>query len=393
MVIGGVQKSLHNLLWAVHDQYDVTLCLFHASGVYMDQLPQNVRVIESKGLCRYLGVSQGQCKGVHKLIRGTLAGIAKVFGRSVAMKLVLAGERKMLGSYDCAISFLHNGNIHNFYGGVQEFVLNKIESDRKVAFLHCDYRNSGANHPVNNRLIARFDRIVACSDGCRSAFEAVLPELASKCVTVRNFHRFSEIRRMAEQGSVCFEGQLPNVVMVSRLSHEKGVERAVVAAANAKKQGFPMMLHIVGSGPMEPMLKETVKALQMEKNVIFHGQQSNPYGYMAAADLFLMSSFHEAAPMVIEEAVSLGIPVLTTDTTSSKEMVEQTGAGWVCDNCEESLSEMLCRILSDPEKLINKKKQLQQLRMDNTTAQEQLLHLFEESYENDRPHSPTGQDN
>lgn len=379
MVIGGVQKSLYNLLWAVHNQYDVTLCLFHASGAYIDKLPQNIRIIEAKGLCRYLGISQGQCKGMHKLIRGALAGIAKVFGRNIAMKLVLAGERRLAGHYDCAISFLHNGNIKNFYGGVQEFVLNKIAADRKVAFLHCDYRNSGANHPANNRLIAKFDRIVACSDGCRSAFEAVLPELAGKCVTVRNFHRFDEIHRMAERRPVCLEGQSLHVVMVSRLSHEKGIERAIAAAANAKQQGYPIMLHVVGGGPMEPMLKDTVKALQMEENVIFHGQQCNPYGYMAAADLFLMSSFHEAAPMVIEEAVSLGIPVLTTNTTSSKEMVEQTGAGWVCDNSEESLSEMLCNILSNPVKLKEKKKLLQQLRMDNAAAQEQLLHLIEES--------------
>ena len=154
-----------------------------------------------------------------------------------------------------------------------------------------------------------------------------------------------------------------------------------------------MTLHVVGSGLMESMLKETVKALQMEENVIFHGQQSNPYGYMAAADLFLMSSFHEAAPMVIEEAASLGIPILTTNTTSSNEMVVQTGAGWVCENSEESLSQMLCNILSNPTKLKEKKKQLQKLRMDNAAAQEQLQYLFEESYENDRPHLPAGQDN
>lgn len=381
MVIGGVQKSLYNLLWAVHDKYDVTLCLFHASGEYLDKLPENIRIIEAKGLCRYLGISQGQCKGVHKLIRGALASIAKIFGRNAAMKLVLAGERKVSGHYDCAISFLHNGNIKNFYGGVQEFVLKKTTADKKVAFLHCDYQNSGANHPANNRLLAEFDRIAACSDGCRRTLEAVLPAMARKCVTVCNFHRFDEIHYMAQQEPVHYEGEHPHVVMVSRLSHEKGIERAITAAARVMQQGYPMMLHIVGSGPMEPMLKETAKTLQMEKNVIFHGQQGNPYGYMAAADLFLMTSFHEAAPMVIGEAVSLGIPVLTTSTTSSQEMVTQAGVGWVCENNDEALSEMLFDILSNSQQLKDMKIRLQQLPVDNEVATQQLLYLIEEIHE------------
>lgn len=381
MVIGGVQKSLYNLLWAVHDKYDVTLCLFHASGEYLDKLPENIRIIEAKGLCRYLGISQGQCKGVHKLMRGALACVAKIFGRNAAMKLVLAGERKVPGHYDCAISFLHNGNIKNFYGGIQEFVLKKTTADKKVAFLHCDYQNSGANHPANNRLIAEFDMIAACSDGCRRAFEAVLPELAGKCVTVRNFHRFDEIHRMAQQEPVHYEGKHPHVVMVSRLAHEKGIDRAIAAAAQVKRQGYPIMLHIVGSGPMEPMLKETAKALRMEENVIFHGQQSNPYGYMVAADLFLMTSFHEAAPMVIEEAVSLGIPVLTTSTTSSQEMVTQAGVGWVCENSEEALSKRLFDILSNPQILKDMKIRLQQLSVDNEAAKQQLLYLIEGTHE------------
>ena len=35
MKIGGVQKSLCNLLWSVADQYDITLYLFAPIGAYM----------------------------------------------------------------------------------------------------------------------------------------------------------------------------------------------------------------------------------------------------------------------------------------------------------------------------------------------------------------------
>lgn len=381
MDIGGVQKSLYNLLWAIHDRYDVTLCLFRATGAYMDQLPPDIKIIECEGLFRYLGINQGRCRGIHKLIRGGLAVTAKLFGRNIAMKLVSAGEKSLLEQYDCAISFLHNGNIKNFYGGVQEFVLKKIRASKKIAFLHCDYGNCGANHPVNNRLIAQFDQIAACSDGCRRAFAAVLPELKDKCVTVRNFHRFGEIRSLAEQEPVIYEGSAPHVVMVSRLAHEKGIERAITAAAAVIQQGLPMTLHIVGNGPMEPMLRQKAQSLHIADRVIFHGAQNNPYRFMVGADLFLMTSFHEAAPMVIEEAVSLGIPVLSTRTTSSEEMVTKHGAGWVCENGQDSLTTALTEILSHPNSLTEKKCALRLQQPDNTTAQFQFINLIEDSNE------------
>lgn len=381
MAIGGVQKSLYNLLWAIHDQYDVTLCLFCAAGAYMDPLPPDIRIIECKGLFRYLGISQGQCRGIHKLVRGGLAFITRLFGRNAAMKLVLAGEKKLPEQYDCAIAFLHNGNIRNFYGGVQEFVLEKTVADRKAAFLHCDYSSCGSDHPDNHRLIARFDQIAACSDGCRRAFVSVLPELAEKCVTVRNFHRYEEIRELASRYREGYEGQGPHMIMVSRLAHEKGIERGIQAAAAAWSKGLPGMLHIVGGGPMEGVLREMTRRLHLEDRVIFHGQQDNPYRYMSGADLLLMSSVHEAAPMVIEEAISLGIPVLTTRTTSSEEMVTLANAGWVCENGQDALTAALTQILAQPELLQAKKRDLQNKNVDNTAAQTQFIHLIEEQHE------------
>ena len=40
MKIGGVQKSLCNLLWSVYDQYDITLFLFEPIGEYMKDIPE-----------------------------------------------------------------------------------------------------------------------------------------------------------------------------------------------------------------------------------------------------------------------------------------------------------------------------------------------------------------
>ena len=379
MKVGGVQKSLYNLLWEMDGKVDITLLLFGAVGPYMGKLPQSVKVIACDSLFRYLGISQGECRKhlPDALKRGALAAMTRLLGRSAVMKLLLASQKMLPETYDCAISFLHNGREGNFYGGTQEFVLHRIRAHRKVAFLHCDYRNCGANHQANNRLIGKVDRIAACSDGCRQAFAQVLPDLAGQCVTVRNCHRFDEIQALAEEDPLVYDNARLHVITVARLAHEKGVERAIEAVAYAARQGIEVTLHIVGSGAMEESLRQLALEQRTDAEFVFHGEQSNPYRYMKNADLFLLTSYHEAAPMVVEEARCLGLPVLTVETTSSHEMVTAQDCGWVCDNSQEALNASLTQILGDCAGLRHMGMKLRQRKMDNAAPVEQFLKLIE----------------
>lgn len=201
MKIGGIQKSLCNLLWAVSEEYNITLYLFSKSGEYIDQLPPTVQVKTCTSLFRFLGVSQSECENrlSDRLTRGVLATLCKLFGRPFVMRLISLSQESLPEEYDVAISYLQNGNIHSFYGGINEFVLQKVHAKKKISFLHCDYENCGANHPKNNALYPAFDKIAACSDGCRNAFLRVMPELEQKCVTVMNFHRYEQILSQSKQ--------------------------------------------------------------------------------------------------------------------------------------------------------------------------------------------------
>lgn len=376
MKVGGVQKSLYNLLWAIEGKYDITLCLFKKIGVYAEQLPPSVRIIEAKGPYSYLGMSQHECKGFDFLCRGVLVLLCRIFGRTKLLKLFKCRLPELEGQYDCAIAFLHNGRPKSFYGGVQDFVLRCTNSVKKVLFLHGDYCNCGSNHAENNRQIEQFDQIAACSEGCRAALVKKLPHLANRCVTVRNCHRFEEIRRLANCESVVYDENYVNIVLVARLSREKGIDRAIEALAYAQKLGAHAMLHIVGDGGEREMLQALTQKKNLDNYVIFYGEQSNPYRYMKHADLLLMTSYHEAAPMVIDEARSLGLPILTTRTTSAHEMVEEAGAGWVCDNTQEALNAALHEVLQDIGVLCQKRIALQGACTDNRSALGQFDNLL-----------------
>ena len=50
--------------------------------------------------------------------------------------------------------------------------------------------------------------------------------------------------------------------------------------------------------------------------------------------------------MVFGECVTLGVPIITTNTVSAKELVEQRNVGYVCENSEEGLYEILSKKIS-----------------------------------------------
>lgn len=380
MRVGGVQKSLYNLLWTLNDeeQYDITLLLFSKTGAYIESLPNNINIISCGGSFRYMGESQKHFGSNIKdaVIRGFLATVSRIFGRATAIRLMLLRQPALKGNYDCAISFLHNGKPNSFYGGVQDYVLNCINAEKKIAFLHCDYRKSGSDNANNNRMMVKFDKIAACSDGCRKAFLSVLGELKEKCVTVKNCHLFEEIKEMANEDPLDYDNTCINVITVARLSSEKGIERSIRAVAEAIARGCNVRFHIVGGGPKYGELVSFADEIGVYANVIFYGEQSNPYRYMKNADLLLLSSYHEAAPMVIDEARCLGIPVLTTETTSSEEMVTDVKCGWVCDNTQDALNEALCKIVSDIDSLFAMKNKLQNEEVNNEKAIAQFNKLI-----------------
>lgn len=379
MKIGGIQKSLYNLLWAIHDEYKITLLLFEKRGDLLKDLPSDVKVITCSSWFRYLGLSQAETNGSlkHMLIRGGLAALSKTFGRHIAMRLVLNTERGLSKEYDCAISFMHSEDDHLFYGGTNEFVLYKTKARRKAAFLHCDYVKAGGNSPHNNKLYRQFEYIAACSEGCRREFLKVLPELEKRCITVRNCHCYDVIRKMAEDDPVQYDNNMCNILFVGRLGAEKGVDRGIRALDHAVKKGYSAVLHVVGNGQEMNSLKNLVKELNLTHLVHFYGEQSNPYRYMRNADLLLLPSYHEAAPMVIDEAVSLGLPVLTTKTTSTLEMVLKRNAGWECENSQEGLNQSLEEILKTPNTLQRIKECLNDHSSDNEEAIKQFRKLVE----------------
>lgn len=366
--IGGVQKALVNLLWNIRERYDITLLLFWDGGEYRQELPPEVKVVTAGGAYRYLGMTKDDAVTVtDKLGRTVFAAISRLFGRKYAIALMGLGQKRLNG-YDAAISYLHNSSPKMFYGGCNDFVLKHVEAGKKVAFLHCDYLRCGADHEENGRQYSRFDLIAACSQGCADAFLQAQPKLRGKVQVVKNCHRFEQIQAAAEEAPVTLSQDRISVVTVARLGKEKGVERALRAIAQLGSEKEKLHYYIVGDGIQKPLLLKIMEEENLAQTVTLCGMLKNPYGYIRAADLLLIPSYSEAAPLVIGEAAALGTPVLSTETSSAREMIEAPGCGWVCDNSEEAMCQALRTLLAAPDRLREVREQLTEAVPDNDAA-------------------------
>lgn len=111
-----------------------------------------------------------------------------------------------------------------------------------------------------------------------------------------------------------FDNNYFNLMTIGRL--DIGKNHGLLIEAISKLNNPLLRLYIFGSGNLKNELEIKIKKLKLEKQVILAGFDSNPYKYLKKADLFIFGSSHEGFPNVLLEAMSCGLPILTTNCKS-----------------------------------------------------------------------------
>jgi len=105
------------------------------------------------------------------------------------------------------------------------------------------------------------------------------------------------------------------IISAGRLNKQKNYTLLLNSIALVKEK-LDIRLIILGQGEELPELKETAKSLKIEKIVDFLGFEENPYKYIAASDIFVLSSNWEGLPTVLIETLAIKTPIISTDCPS-----------------------------------------------------------------------------
>jgi glycosyltransferase involved in cell wall biosynthesis len=119
----------------------------------------------------------------------------------------------------------------------------------------------------------------------------------------------------------------PVVIAAGRLTLQKGFDRLIAAFAQVAERHPRWTLRICGDGPQRASLARQIMELGLSNNVFLLGPVDRLDLQMCSASLFVLSSRHEGLPMVMIEAMSLGLPVVSFDCPTGPRDVIGGGRG------------------------------------------------------------------
>jgi glycosyltransferase involved in cell wall biosynthesis len=168
---------------------------------------------------------------------------------------------------------------------------------------------------------ARFSRVVCIS--C-----AIQEDLLTRCgyafarnlQVIYNPHDIGAIQTLAGE-ALDPEDELffttKTVVFLGRLAGAKAPWHLINAFRSVINRGIRARLLFIGDGDPEVTryAELLVDTYDIGSHVVFLGRQSNPYKYLARADVLALSSHFEGTPNVIVEAIALGVPVVSSNCT------------------------------------------------------------------------------
>ena len=106
------------------------------------------------------------------------------------------------------------------------------------------------------------------------------------------------------------------IINVGRLNKQKGQWHLIRAFSKIVKLMPDARLLILGDGDLRDYLQKLINDYNLSKNIKLIGFVNNPYDYMRRADIFAFSSLFEGIANSVLEAISLGLPVVSTDCDS-----------------------------------------------------------------------------
>ncbi len=304
---GGAEKVLCDILSNFdYSRYYVDLLLVYKKGTHLAYIPKQVTL---------LSINE-QKKPLLERVFFRIKPLLDVIQKRKIRKLI---KPKV---YDTIVSFME-GPAAKYHSFIKDF------ADNNVSWIHTDLQKNHwssvfwKNLQEESFFYRSINNIACVSLGAKNAADALF-NLSGNSFVLYNLIDWNEINEKAQLQHV--QKNKFTVCNVGRLAPQKRQERIIEVAALLKDRGYDIDFWILGTGVLESALKDQVCKKNLTKSVHFLGFQTNPYPYIKAADVFLLTSDAEGYPLVVCEALCLGKAIVSTNVAGVEELLgNQTG--------------------------------------------------------------------
>lgn len=218
-----------------------------------------------------------------------------------------------------------------------------VKDKTKTILDFVEHRSSKMWKIINNSIINAADKVICISNHVKSCAALYRPDNLFVIPSLVNTH-----------GSI--SRSKGNYLFLGRLENHKHPDHAIEAVKKYNElYSQQMIIDVVGSGDM---FDELSAKYNEDKAVIFHGSVDNEQksDVLSNARLLILPSEREGLPKVVIEAMSFGVPSLTTDYpgNGTQFFVKEEGVGLVANPSIEDLAAKINDLEGDYQSYVNK---------------------------------------
>jgi glycosyltransferase involved in cell wall biosynthesis len=202
-------------------------------------------------------------------------------------------------------------------------------------------RRGTAKQAAIRRSHGKLSAVVVLTESDRREYRAALGD-ATRIVAIPN--------PVPALGGGVSDVSRPVVVAVGRLTAQKGFDRLIDVFADVTREAPDWTLHICGRGRDRRALQARIAKRGLAGKVILRGAVRDIGHELEQASLFVLSSRWEGFPMVLVEAMSKGLPIVSFDCrTGPADIVDHGRTGLLVPNGDrKALAGAMLELMRDP---------------------------------------------
>lgn len=206
---------------------------------------------------------------------------------------------------------------------------------------------SFVSRPKKVQILSKFfykwvDQVVTLTQKDKEQFD----KFHSKVIVIPNFSPFSIVPKSTFSSK--------QIVTIGRLTDQKNYLHLLKAWQKIYQMIPEWHLNIYGEGEHKKMLEDYIEQNSLQQ-VILKGSTSNVEDVYRNSDFFVMSSKYEGLPMVLVEAQSFGLPIISYNCPfGPAEIVQNDVNGFLVEDQNiQELSDAILTLAMSPEVLIS----------------------------------------
>lgn len=227
--------------------------------------------------------------------------------------------------------------VHFIASSADEFASEHIRSGGKV--FHAIRR-------MERDIIPQLDGIVYVSKSSQRSLLEWLPESSTvPSAVIGNF--------IAPTPSFPSQKSYADIVSIGALRALKNHRFLLEVLVEAKRAKRAVTLDVFGQGPDRKELTQLTKSLGLEREVRWRGFASNVRDFLPGYKIYVHSSYSEALPLAIIEAMAAGLPVIAGEVGGISEMGNSAKEirFWPLDDPAKGAEILLDLLDSEPSRL------------------------------------------